>query len=91
MNNADKICKEALDLFTYSKDHAVKTIIDETFKGNLTLNENDLRTITTLVGSALENSFQKGFNSFHGQVQKLVNLNQTSNFETENKKTLSKK
>jgi len=68
MNHADKICKEVLNLVSFSKDQLQNLLVQENTKGTVSVSEKDMQTILTLVKTSLENSYQTVFSSLHNKV-----------------------
>lgn len=84
MNHADKICKEVLNLVSFSKDQLQNLLVQENAKGTVSVSDKDMQTILTLVKTSLENSYQTVFSSLHSKIS--LELEQATT-----KKSVSKK
>lgn len=74
MNNVDKICKEVLNVFSFSKDQAIRAIVTEKSNEGLSLSEQDLEKVIAVVSNSLEDSFQKGFSKIYKSVEEIVQI-----------------
>lgn len=72
MNTTDKVCKEVVDLFSFVKEQAVKSVVLENTSQRTTLTEQDLERVINVLSATFETSFQRGFNNLQKQVNKLV-------------------
>lgn len=68
MNHADKICKEVLNLVSFSNDRLQRLIVEENLKNTISLSENDVKTLLVLVKSSLTESYQAVFNSLYDKI-----------------------
>jgi len=84
MNHADKICKEVLNLVSFSKDQLQNLLVQENAKGTLSVSEKDMQVILTLVKTSLENSYQTVFSTLHNKVN--LELEQAASKKITNKK-----
>jgi len=74
MNHADKICKEILNLVSFSKDQLQSLLVNENSKGTLSLSEKDMQTVLVLLKTSLENSYQTVFSSLHSKINAEIEL-----------------
>ena len=74
MNHADKICKEVLNLVTFSNDQLQSLLVNENTKRTLSLSEKDIQIVLLLVKTSLDNSYQSIFTSLHNKINEEIDL-----------------
>jgi len=74
MNHADKICKEVLNLVTFSNDQLQRLLVNENTKRTISLSEKDLQIVLLLVKTSLDNSYQSVFTSLHNKINEEIDL-----------------
>jgi len=74
MNHADKICKEILNLVTFSNDQLQNLLVTENAKGTTSLSEKDMQTLLILTKASLENSYQTVYSTLHAKVSAEIDL-----------------
>lgn len=74
MNHADKICKEVLNLVTFSNDQLQSLLVNENTKRTISLSEKDIQIVLLLVKTSLDNSYQSIFTSLHNKINEEIDL-----------------
>lgn len=74
MNHADKICKEVLNLVTFSNDQLQSLLVNENAKRTISLSEKDIQIVLLLVKTSLDNSYQSIFTSLHNKINEEIDL-----------------
>jgi hypothetical protein len=74
MNHADKICKEVLNLVTFSNDQLQRLLVNENTNRTISLSEKDLQIVLLLVKTSLDNSYQSVFTSLHNKINEEIDL-----------------
>ena len=74
MNHADKICKEVLNLVTFSNDQLQSLLVNENTKRTISLSEKDIQIVLLLVKTSLDNSYQSVFTSLHNKINEEIDL-----------------
>jgi hypothetical protein len=73
MKTTDKIAKEVLGLFEYSKDVVDETLNNENSRGRLNfLTEEQLTVVRDLVTNSISQAYQRSYSSFHKNVENLI-------------------
>ena len=74
MNHADKICKEVLNLVTFSNDQLQSLLVNENTKRTISISEKDIQIVLLLVKTSLDNSYQSIFTSLHNKINEEIDL-----------------
>ena len=74
MNHADKICKEVLNLVTFSNDQLQSLLVNENTKRTISLSEKDIQIVLLLVKTSLDNSYQSIFTRLHNKINEEIDL-----------------
>ena len=74
MNHADKICKEVLNLVTFSNDQLQSLLVNENTKRTISLSEKDIQIVLLLVKTSLDNSYQSIITSLHNKINEEIDL-----------------
>lgn len=64
MNKIDKLSKEVLNLFLYTKDHVKAEVTSHFLKEDHGINEKQLAAVLRLIDSSIEQSYEKGIHTF---------------------------
>lgn len=64
MNKVDKLSKEVLNLFLFTKDHVKTEVTNHFLKEDHGINEKQLNSILRLIDTSVEQSYEKGIQNF---------------------------
>jgi hypothetical protein len=72
MNNVDKISKEVRLVLDSSKDLLVKNLLESVSKGILTINNEQMETVVSILNMSLDEGYLRAIPSFQNSIKKYL-------------------